>query len=141
MTTVYVNDLPSVPQHSSAHCYVDDTKLLVSFPLQDQERPQSVINEDLQRIRNWCFDNRNQLINPGKTKLMICGSGQMVAKLDDFCLKLLGEELTPVKCAKDLGVTLDSHLTYNNHVQVQFPHVCLAWVRSTESSIVSTDTP
>ncbi len=85
MTTVYVNDLPSVPQHSSAPCYVDDTKLLVSFPLQDQERPQSVINEDFQRIRNWRFDNRNQLINPGKTKLMICGSRQMVAKLDDFC--------------------------------------------------------
>ncbi len=41
----------------------------------------------------------------------------MVAKLDDFRLKLLGEELTPVKCAKDLGVTLDSHLTYNNHIQ------------------------
>ncbi len=37
--------------------------------------------------------------------------------MDDFRLKLLGEELTSIKCAKDLGVTLDSHLTYNNHMQ------------------------
>ena len=29
--SVYVNDLPVAPQHCSAQCYVDDTKLLMSF--------------------------------------------------------------------------------------------------------------
>ena len=28
---VYVNDLPVAPQHCPAQCYVDDTKLLMSF--------------------------------------------------------------------------------------------------------------
>ena len=31
----YTNDLPSIPQHCSADCYVDDTKLLMSFQVQD----------------------------------------------------------------------------------------------------------
>ena len=44
------------------------------------------INQDLARIRNWCFDN----LNPDKTKLLLCGSKQMAAKIDNFQLSLLG---------------------------------------------------
>ena len=66
-------------------------------------------------IRNWCFDNQ-LLLNPNKTKLVIFGSRQMTAKVSDFRLFLLGKELEPVKAARDLGVTLDSNLTYNEHI-------------------------
>ena len=45
------------------------------------------INQDLARIRNWCFDN----LNPDKTKLLLCGSKQMAAKIDNFQLSLLGK--------------------------------------------------
>ena len=72
------------------------------------------LNEDLCRINNWTF--RNQLlINPDKTKLIIFGSRVMITKAEDFCLTLLGKEITPVVTAKDLGV-LDSNLTFNDHV-------------------------
>ena len=50
--SIYMNDLPSVPQHCSVQCYVDDTKLLLSFRLQDQSRIVTEINQDLTRIRN-----------------------------------------------------------------------------------------
>ena len=33
---LYTTDLPSIPHHSSAQCYVDDTKLILTFKLQDQ---------------------------------------------------------------------------------------------------------
>ena len=36
--------------------------------------------------------------------------------MEDFRLTLLGKEITPVASAKDLGVLLDSRLTYNDHV-------------------------
>jgi hypothetical protein len=52
------------------------------------------LNEDLIRIRNWCFDNL-LLLNPGKIKLMVYGSRQMLARLPEFRLTLLGKELTP----------------------------------------------
>jgi len=40
----------------------------------------------------------------------------MLPKLRDFTLSLLGKELVPVQAAKDLGVTLDPHLTFNDHI-------------------------
>ena len=74
--SIYVNDLPSVTQQCSPYSYVDDTKLLMLFPLQHQQRAVSEINQDLLRICNWCFDNK-LLLNPEKTKAMICSSKQI----------------------------------------------------------------
>jgi len=72
------------------------------------------VNEDLRNVRNWCFNNC-LLLNPDKTKLMVFGSRQILPKLRDFTLSLLGKDLVPVQAAKDLGVTLDPHLTFNDH--------------------------
>lgn len=113
--SIYMNDLPSVPQHCSVQCYVDDTKLLLSFRLQDQLRIVAEINQDLTRIRNWCFDNQ-LLLNPDKTKLLVCGSKRGVAKARDFKLSFLGKQLIPVEAARDLGVILDTSLTFDHHV-------------------------
>ena len=40
----------------------------------------------------------------------------MTAKVRDFRLFLLGKELEPVNATRDIGVTLDSYLTYNEHI-------------------------
>ena len=112
---INVNDLPLVPEHCAPQCYVDDTKLLMSFRLQDQSNVMDKMNKDLLKIRNWCFDNQ-LLLNPEKTKLIIFGSRQMATKVEDFRLSLLGKELVPVKVVKDLGIILDSKLTYNEHI-------------------------
>jgi hypothetical protein len=40
----------------------------------------------------------------------------MLKKVDNFDLSLMGKQLTPSPSAKDLGVILDSHLTFNEHV-------------------------
>ena len=113
--SIYTNDLPSIPHYSSPQCYVDDTKLILNFKLQDQTNAICKLNEDLCRISNWTF--RNQLlINPSKTILIIFGSRAMISKVEDFRLTLLGKEITPATVAKDLGVVLDPCLTYNDHI-------------------------
>ena len=56
--SIYVNDLPEVPRHCSTECYVDDTKLFVSFDLHDSQRIVQEMNEDLPQVRNWCFGNQ-----------------------------------------------------------------------------------
>ncbi|CAB4037959.1 Hypothetical predicted protein, partial [Paramuricea clavata] len=66
-------------------------------------------------MRNWCFDNL-LLLNPDKTKLMVCESRQMLAKLPDFRLSLLGKKLTPASSVKDLGVKFDPILSFDNHI-------------------------
>lgn len=113
---IYMNDLPSVLQHCSVQCYVDDTKLLLSFRLQDQSRLIAEISQDLRRIRNWCFDNQ-LLLNPKKTKLLVCGSKRGVAKARNFKLSFLGKQIIPVEAARDLGVgQVDTSLTFDHHV-------------------------
>ena len=71
--TVYANDLPSIPQHCSTDCYVDDTKLLMSFQAQDCEPTMAMMNDDLIKLRDWSFDDR-LLLNPDKTKLIVYGN-------------------------------------------------------------------
>jgi len=82
--TVYANELPSTD------CYVDDAKLLMSFQAQDCEPTMAKMNDDLIKLRNWCFDNR-LLLNRDKTKLIVYGNRQMVSRLQDFRLTLLGK--------------------------------------------------
>ena len=113
--SIYVNDLPSAAKKCSSESYVDDTKLLLSFRINDSNTALTDLNEDLIRMRNWCFDNL-LLLNPDKTKLMVYGSRQMLAKLPDFRLSLLGKELTPASSVKDLGVKFDPILSFDNHI-------------------------
>ena len=113
--TIYVNNLPTVPKNCSSDCYVDDTKLYMSFGVHDCKNAVVAMNEDLLRFCNWCFDN-GLLINQDKTKLIIYGSRQMTERLPQFHLSLLGKELVPTQSVKDLGVTFDKNLIFNNHI-------------------------
>ena len=101
-------------QKCSSQSYVDDTKLILSFQLKDKLDAITDIKDDLLTISEWC--SNNLLLNPGKTKLMVFGSSQLWAKLDEFCFPFMGKDLVPVHTAKDLGVTLDSNLSYDEQV-------------------------
>ena len=75
-----------------------------------------LMNDDLIRIENWCFQNL-LLLNPEKTKLMVYGTRQMLAGLpNDFCLSLLENDLIPEDAVKDLGLTLDRNLSFDDHI-------------------------
>jgi hypothetical protein len=63
------------------------------FPVQDAQIATADMNNDLCRIRNWCFENV-LLLNPDKTELIVYGSRQMVSKLPKFLLSLLVKELS-----------------------------------------------
>ncbi|CAB4040195.1 Hypothetical predicted protein, partial [Paramuricea clavata] len=113
--SIYVNDLPSVPEKCKSNSYVDNTKLSVSFHLQNKQGAIEDMNEDLLKVRNWCFNNL-LLLNPKKTKLMVFRSRHKLADLNEFSLSLLGKNIFPSETVKDLGVTLDPLLSYDEHV-------------------------
>ena len=52
----YFNYFPSAARKCSSQCYVDDTKLLVFFQIQDKQSAISYMNEDLFNVRNWCSE-------------------------------------------------------------------------------------
>ena len=113
--TLYMNDLPTVTKFSNIESYVDDTKIYLSCASKDIHSCMQQVSEGLENIAGWCCAN-HLLINPDKTKLVLFGTRQLVSKLPDVTLSFLGQQLCPVSSAKDLGVTLDSSLTFNNHI-------------------------
>ena len=113
---IYINDLPSVPKVGSLECYVDDSQLYLSFPVRDTTLAADQLTEDLRNIAAWCCKN-SLLINPDKTKLLVLGTPQMLMKIpDDLSITLLSKKIIPSKSAKNLGVTMDCSLTYDEHV-------------------------
>ena len=113
---IYINDLPSVPKVGSLEGYVDDSQLHLSFPVRDAILAADQLTKDLRNIAAWCCKN-SLLINPDKTKLLVLGTPQLPIKIpDDLSITLLSKEITSSKSAKNLGVTMDCNLTYDEHV-------------------------
>ena len=114
---IYINDLPNVPKESSLESYVDDSKIYLAFPIQDIETAAFKLTQDMERITAWCCIN-SLLVNPKKTKLLLLGTSQMLKKLSgtDFHITVLGEKIIPLQTVKDLGMALDSSLTYDKHI-------------------------
>ena len=48
-------------------------------------------------------------------KLIVFGSQQITSKLYEFHLSLLGKDISSVQSVKDLGVILDTNLTFDTH--------------------------
>ena len=72
--------------------------------------------QQLQISASWCCEN-HLFINPEKTKFMVIGTRQHVSSLPtDLSVSFMGKSFKPVDSAKDLGVTLDRHLNYDNHI-------------------------
>ena len=111
-----MNDLPSVVKFSSVESYVDDTKVYLSFSSKDIDSCLTKVTEDLRLIAAWCSTNK-LLINPSKTKLILFGMRQLLSKIPDVRVPFLSQNLAPVPLVKDLGIILDSNLTFNEHVK------------------------
>ena len=96
--------------------YVDYSKPYLSFSVKDAEDAAARLDADLQRIAAWCCSH-SLLINPDTTKLLLFGTRQMLNKVpDSFHVTLLGKENSTVPSARDLGVILDTFLTYDEHI-------------------------
>ena len=74
------------------------------------------LEQYLLSIAKQCCEN-HLLINPNKTKLLFLGTRQILKRLpQNPSISFLGTTLKPVTSAKDLGVILDPHLTYDHHI-------------------------
>ena len=114
--SLYVDNQLSVPTHCHAMGHVDGTKTFLSLPPNRISDEVIALNADLLAIERWCCTN-SLVINPDKTKLLVIGVPQITRRLPSFpTVKLLGKEIKPVPVGKDLGVTIDSSLSYDKHV-------------------------
>ena len=121
---IYLNDLPLAPSSCNLESYVEDSKLFLSFPLIELDAAIERLEQDLFSVAQWCYEN-HLLINPDKTKLVFLGTRQMLSKLpQNPSISFLGARLKPIESAKDLGVILDSCLTYYHHISKTVSSCC-----------------
>ena len=113
---MYTDSLPSIPESCNLESYVDDSKTFLSFTLSNMIYSLRQVEEDLHRVFEWCCRN-SLLVNPEKTKMLLVGTRQLMNQLEaPIHINFMGETLTPVTEVKDLGMFLDSHLTYDKHI-------------------------
>ena len=112
---IYMNDMPKVVENSLAESFVDDSKIFLSFSIDEMEKALSLISCDLRKVAEWCCANY-LLINPDKTKFIIFGTRQLLARLGDVTISFLGKELSPLPSCMDLGIIFDRYLSFNEHI-------------------------
>ena len=109
----YINDLPSVVVDCDIQLYADDTLLFYnSNSVTDIE---SCLTRNLSSIISW-LDSNYLFLNYLKTKIMLVGTHQRLAKVENFCVKASERTLSRVFKLKYLGVMLDPTLSWNDHI-------------------------
>ena len=112
---VYINNLPSVVQSCDIQLYADDT--LLFFSSNSTAEIETYLSEDLNSIISW-LENNFLFLNYSKTKIMLVGSQQKLARVADFCITARNKTLGRVYEFKYLGVMLDPCLSWNDHIDL-----------------------
>lgn len=103
---LYINDMPSCICFSQVLLYADDTVLFFTA--------KTAI--DINRISSWMQENK-LFLNMSKTEYVIYGSHQRLKREDSISLSCNGSSLTKSESFKYLGVVIDQHLSFNNHIE------------------------
>ena len=74
------------------------------------------LNNDINRISSWMKENK-LFLNISKTEYVIYGSHQRLKREDSLSLSCNGSSLTKSESFKYLGVGIDQHLSFNNHIE------------------------
>ena len=110
---IYANDLVKTVKHCKIAMYADDTVIYTANT--DFETSVVDLQTDMNSLASWCESN-GLTVNTEKTKLMLFGSKHLLNKLPLFEIKFNDTVLQTVGSYKYLGMTLDSQLNYNLHV-------------------------
>ncbi len=97
----------------SFHCYADDTQLYISTR-PDETSKLSNLTECVKNIKHW-MTNNFLLLNSDKTEILLIGPKNITQNILDYNLQLDGCTVTS-SIVKNLGVILDSNLSFENHI-------------------------
>ncbi len=97
----------------SFHCYADDTQLYISTR-PDETSKLSKLTECAKNIKDW-MTNNFLLLNSDKTAILLIGPKNSKQNILDHNLQLDGCTATSYT-VKNLGVILDSNLSFENHI-------------------------
>ena len=114
LSVLYINDLPQCLENCSINMYADDT--VMYFTNLCTSEIARVVQDDLNRVVQWMESSR-LIINQSKTKSMLFGIWQNLAKSPNFCIQLYGKTLERVAKFSYLGVVFDENLSWKDHIE------------------------
>lgn len=119
---IYINDLHKSIRFSKVLHFADDTSLIHSNKSVKQLNRH--INHDLTLLCHWLKANKISL-NANKTELIIFKSKRKsITKHLNFHISR--QRITPKKSVKYLGLILDEHLSFNEHLHSLIPKLTCA---------------
>lgn len=106
---VFINDLPDVIENSEIYLFADDVKL---FRVTTRKEECALLQEDVDRVAQWSSTSKLK-IHPDKCKHMHISS-RSHTPLSRYTVETRQIDLSGME--KDLGVSIDSHLTFDSHI-------------------------
>jgi hypothetical protein len=111
---LYVNDMHNVCTSSFTLLFADDTNIFVSG--KSLEEIETKINNDLKALSIW-FQLNKLSLNIHKTKFMIIKSRKKKIPPSALNINIDKQKIQQVLHTKFLGVIIDEHLTWDNHIK------------------------
>ena len=105
---LYVNDISNVSNKCSLVLFADDTNIF--FTDNNASNLERLVCEELQKFNSWFAANKLSL-NVGKTKYMVFND-----KNPNFNISMDGGCISRVDSMNFLGVFIDSHLSWSDHI-------------------------
>ena len=116
---IYINDLPRALHNCKVTMYADDTSL--SFASNNIDDLNQFMNQDLDCLKDWLQGNKLSL-NVLKTHAMVVGSRPKLKRISEEVSEqpsffINGTQIETVERTKYLGVQLDCHLVWDEHIK------------------------
>lgn len=113
---LYTAHFKNCLNYCTYHCYADDTQIYMSFAESQLQQAIDKINSDLSAIYNmsqkYCLT-----INPTKSQIILFGPKNVRKRCSDKLIFYLNNEpLSFSETVKNLGLNIDSNLTFDKHV-------------------------
>ena len=126
---LYTNDIPEKMKLRTQHntivaTYADDTQSLDQCVVRDLPEMMERVGTNLERAR-LSFSELKLKMNTSKTQGLLCGTTPMLSRVrDTLSLDIGGQTLQLETVVKDLGVHLDSNMTFGAHVDHIAQQMC-----------------
>ena len=118
------------------HLYADDTQLYISSSAKDSNVHLARLSTVLDLLFCWFTENRLS-VNPSKTEFLLIGTPQQRQKLISPVLDIRGTPLQPSDSVRNLGVIVDSELSFSEHFSSirRSSHFLIRQLRQIRSSL------
>ena len=113
---IYINDLPQHIRECLLVLYADDTQILLTGDPNKVNELMVKAQNTLITAQNY-FNNNGLFLNENKTQFIFFGSKYNLSRIpEDVRLKFNDITINPSKSVKNLGVFMDSNMTFSTHI-------------------------